>query len=263
MIKQRTKIVGVVLIATRKGSKERRLFLCDHASVGRSEENDLILAGDKTSPRHGRFHYRKQEVVVVDLRSKRGIALNGARIGGEEPAVSKSRPLRESDVLAIGDWEIRFVPDDLVIETQEERTLFDAIANEPSSDDVRQVYGDWLEERGRTAEAELIAIERLSASLAKTNPRQKELEKQRRELCRAPNLRASWRAVVTRPKVIGCDHRPKKECPGSWDRLTPTDELRIRTCAECSKHVYFITDPKHAERQARRRQCVVLDPGVE
>jgi uncharacterized protein (TIGR02996 family) len=262
--------VGVILIANPVAGdlEERRLFLCDHASVGKADDCDLILPGETTSSRHARFHWRDNELVIVDLQSRGGVFLNGERIGGESggptwtPSVTK-RVVRERDVVRIGDWEIRYVPDDLVIATEEERGMFDAIAKDPSSDDVRQVYGDWLEEHGRTVEAELIAIERLAASLdggsGKDKKKQRELEVKRRELARAPHLRASWRCVVTRPMIEGCF---KDTCPSSWDRLTPTSELRIRKCPTCTKQVYFMTDKEHAHRRVRR-QLVVIDPGVE
>jgi uncharacterized protein (TIGR02996 family) len=253
-----SKRVGVILIANRlagAAKKERRLFVCDHASVGRADDCDLILPGEKTSSRHARFHWRDNELVVVDLASRGGVFVNGERQSAMKCVV------RESDVVRIGDWEIRWVPDDLVIETDEEKAMFEAIAKDPASDDVRQVYGDWLEERGRTVEAELIAIERLSASLpAKEKKKLRDLEKKRRELARAPHLRASWRCVVTRPTIEGCFQ--KNKCPGSWDRLSPTPELRIRKCTSCSRQVYFMTDKDHAQRRVRR-QCIVVDPGVE
>jgi hypothetical protein len=70
-------------------------------SVGRSEENSLVLEGDGfASARHARVEAGRDGIWLVDLGSTNGTQVNGERIEGR-------RRLREGDVVRIGDTELR------------------------------------------------------------------------------------------------------------------------------------------------------------
>jgi hypothetical protein len=70
-------------------------------TVGRSEENSLVLEGDGfASARHARVEAGRDGIWLVDLGSTNGTQVNGERIEGR-------RRLREGDLIRIGDTELR------------------------------------------------------------------------------------------------------------------------------------------------------------
>lgn len=60
-------------------------------TLGRADENDIVLSGDLVSRKHARLHVRGEELVVEDLGSR-----NGSKVNGE--------PLTGSRAIAVGDY---------------------------------------------------------------------------------------------------------------------------------------------------------------
>jgi len=52
------------------------------ATLGRAEENDIVLSGDLVSRRHARFHVKGDLLQVEDLGSRNGTRLNGRQLTG-------------------------------------------------------------------------------------------------------------------------------------------------------------------------------------
>ncbi|MBM4380189.1 MAG: FHA domain-containing protein [Deltaproteobacteria bacterium] len=52
------------------------------ATLGRAEENDIVLSGDLVSRRHARFHVKGELLQVEDLGSRNGTRLNGRQLTG-------------------------------------------------------------------------------------------------------------------------------------------------------------------------------------
>ena len=52
------------------------------ATLGRAEENDIVLSGDLVSRRHARFHVRGDQLQVEDLGSRNGTRVNGKPLTG-------------------------------------------------------------------------------------------------------------------------------------------------------------------------------------
>ena len=70
-------------------------------TVGRGEQNDLVLDGDEfASSRHARIEARGDGVWVQDLDSTNGTFLNGARVVGAER-------MSPGDVLRVGETDLR------------------------------------------------------------------------------------------------------------------------------------------------------------
>lgn len=63
--------------------------------IGRSSGCDLVLDDELSSRRHCRIEVRGERVVLVDLDSRNGVLVNGARVVGE-------RELHHGEVIAIG-----------------------------------------------------------------------------------------------------------------------------------------------------------------
>jgi ABC transport system ATP-binding/permease protein len=73
------------------------------ATMGRAGENDVVVAGERVSRRHARIEQRDGEFWILDLGSRHGTAVNGARLG-QEP-----RLLASGDMIEIGDERLRFL----------------------------------------------------------------------------------------------------------------------------------------------------------
>jgi len=71
-------------------------------TVGRSPENDWVLADASLSRHHARFEWSPQGLAVRDLGSRFGTALNGA-------AVKDPMPVRPGDELILGNVQVQVV----------------------------------------------------------------------------------------------------------------------------------------------------------
>ena len=71
-------------------------------SIGRDETCDIRIQSPYVSRQHARIESRDDEFLLVDLGSRNGSLLNGARVEG-------IAPLHAGDVIAIGDASIRCV----------------------------------------------------------------------------------------------------------------------------------------------------------
>lgn len=81
--------------------------------IGRGEGCDLVLADEDVSRVHAAIERTANGTRVRDLGSKNGIAVTGERITGE-------RPLRDGDVLRMGETVLRFVdPEDRYLRQME------------------------------------------------------------------------------------------------------------------------------------------------
>jgi ABC transport system ATP-binding/permease protein len=81
----------------------RRFSLEEELTLGRAEENDVVLADERASRRHARVVRSDGHFVLIDLSSRHGTYLEGERVSGQ------SRPLESGDAIAIGDQTIRFL----------------------------------------------------------------------------------------------------------------------------------------------------------
>ena len=72
-------------------------------TIGRGDENDLVLDAERASRRHARIAVADSGWVLEDLGSAGGTLLNGARVDGE-PA-----PLRAGDEIVIEGERLRFL----------------------------------------------------------------------------------------------------------------------------------------------------------
>lgn len=69
--------------------------------LGRSEENQIVLAGENVSRQHGKLRLTSGTLRLEDLGSRNGILLNGRALEG-------AAVLREGDVVEIGDNRLSF-----------------------------------------------------------------------------------------------------------------------------------------------------------
>jgi ABC-type multidrug transport system ATPase subunit/pSer/pThr/pTyr-binding forkhead associated (FHA) protein len=81
----------------------RRFALETELTLGRADDNDVVLADERASRHHARIVRREEGFIVVDLGSRHGTYLEGERVSRQ------SRTLESGDAIAIGDQVIRFL----------------------------------------------------------------------------------------------------------------------------------------------------------
>lgn len=82
-------------------SSERRVpLLGPVVSIGRVEDNDIVLGHLSTSRRHARIETTGEEVTILDLESRNGTWVNGRRV--------QRAPLHTGDEVRLGDVDMRY-----------------------------------------------------------------------------------------------------------------------------------------------------------
>ena len=97
------------VVVHEKGGKTRRVeFTGDAFSVGRGEDNSLVLDRANVSTHHLRMRRKDGSIEVVDLDSTNGTYVNGRRL-------NEARPVRRSDRIYLGDFILMLEGDDEAI----------------------------------------------------------------------------------------------------------------------------------------------------
>jgi uncharacterized protein (TIGR02996 family) len=138
---------------------------------------------------------------------------------------------------------------------KDEDALVNAILESPNDDALRQVYADWLEERG-DPRGELLRTEAALAALPAKDKRAGKLRARLQELRLGIDER--WLALLDRAPLEGC-FRFRLKCPQRWEGLKPTEEPSVRFCEACRSKVFHCTTLEHAQRHATRGHCVAVD----
>jgi diguanylate cyclase (GGDEF)-like protein len=81
----------------------RYLLATQQLTIGRIEDNDIVLPSDCVSRRHSRLELRGEEVFIVDLASTNGTFVN------DEPKPVKERRLNRGDQLKVGDTIFKYL----------------------------------------------------------------------------------------------------------------------------------------------------------
>lgn len=97
-----------VVVHEKGGRTQRFPFEGSHFSVGREEDNDLVLDRVNISKHHLRFRRHEGRVEVLDLGSTNGTYVNGRKVG-------QPRGLRRSDRVYVGDYILMLEGDDPAI----------------------------------------------------------------------------------------------------------------------------------------------------
>ena len=71
-------------------------------SIGRSEDQDLILPSNGVSRSHAKINIHRDDLYITDAGSKNGTMINGSKV------LSKTR-LRDHDIMKIGGYEFTIV----------------------------------------------------------------------------------------------------------------------------------------------------------
>lgn len=254
-----------ILVVARAGEPERRYPIeteegARELTVGRSGTCDIQLGRANVHRTHARIAYRPSDgaFVVTDLNTQTGTYVNGTRVRGEAT-------LEPGDTLFIGDHKIRLedgrpVGADSMDPSEQE--FLAALDRSPTDDATRLVYGDWLEERGRSVEAEVLVLEAQIRAMGPDDPLLGPRGERLRKL--AARCEPTWLRVVSRAPIERCPEvRFTLSCPKTWDMLKPTEDPTVRACDACKKNVYYAPTIEEARRRAQDGACVALHIGLE
>jgi len=190
---------------------------------------------------------RGPRAILADLESCNGTWVNGARL--VEPHV-----LANGDEIQIGGHRLEVRVDITRVlphtpppppvsprDATETQLLAQIAAREPGS---REVYADWLGDRGRERES---AFVRAQDDLVQLRARD------------AAGFDARWRLQISRPAIERCAPEFAFRCPKDWGALAPTKAPAVRFCSGCAKPVYYAATVAEARERAANRECVALD----
>jgi pilus assembly protein CpaF len=92
--------VFAVVIHEKGGAERRETFETSELTVGRVQDNELMLPKGNVSKRHARLLYRDGRFIVTDLNSTNGTYVNRRRI-------TQATIVREGDRIYVGDFVLR------------------------------------------------------------------------------------------------------------------------------------------------------------
>ena len=97
-----------VVVHEKGGRTQRFNFESDQFSVGREEDNDLVLDRVNISKHHLRFRRSQGSIEIIDLGSTNGTYVNGRK-------VAQPRSVRRADRIYVGDYILMLEGDDTAI----------------------------------------------------------------------------------------------------------------------------------------------------
>jgi pilus assembly protein CpaF len=120
------------IVITERGGSQRQLdFDLAELSIGRLDENEIVLPRGNVSKRHARIKLEDGEYLLLDLQSTNGTYINGRKVMGATPVVS-------GDKIYIGDFVLS------LRDAAEQAFSTHAEASEPidMSDEVAELEGE-------------------------------------------------------------------------------------------------------------------------
>ncbi len=252
-----------LVISEREGPPLTPLvFSKPEVTLGRVQGNDVVLPRGNVSKRHARLIYKDGKYILVDLRSTNGTYVTGRKL--TSPLV-----VRTTDKIYIGDYlltiadepedaptlagvSVPYIPADAT-----EQQLLEALVR--GDEMSREVYADWLEERG-DARAEFLRLQQQIVHTAPDDPALAHRTSRLRVL--VDELPLPWRVQVARPPVEGCEIQFELQCPREWGSFQPTDNPSVRHCDTCRKSVHSCGSVVEARRHATLGNCIAIDLGA-
>ncbi|MBL9101018.1 MAG: Flp pilus assembly complex ATPase component TadA [Myxococcales bacterium] len=104
-----------VVVHEKGGQTQRFSFKADSFSIGREDDNDLVLDRVNVSKHHLRFQRVGGHVEVIDLESTNGTYLNGRK-------VQSPRTVRRTDRVYVGDYILMLEGDDALLASAQAAT---------------------------------------------------------------------------------------------------------------------------------------------
>ncbi|MFO0824699.1 MAG: TIGR02996 domain-containing protein [Gemmataceae bacterium] len=143
--------------------------------------------------------------------------------------------------------------------SDEDKAFIRTILNNPAELTGWLAYADWLDERD-DIRAEFVRLQLQLLNPDGTKPEVAFPLEEMRVHERLEELRSlldpNWLAVFERSPIENCDDEFAFKCPKKWERLTGTDNPRVRYCLTCDKKVYHCLTTREAQRRAELGLCV-------
>jgi uncharacterized protein (TIGR02996 family) len=125
-----------------------------------------------------------------------------------------------------------------------EQHLIAQLRAKPQDSEARLVYGDWLEERGLNAKAQIVKLrEHLDTFM------------------HVQATKLEWRVICARTPI---EHCIQNKCPQSWDALVamPGQDF-TRNCERCQRVVRYCADKTDVRTAAWDQGPVVFDAALD
>ncbi len=91
----------ISITVTHNNEKTQYEFDKFEVSIGRSEQNDLVLSSNGISRRHLRIVYKDNQLIAIDMHSINGVYINGAQI--VQPTLVNTQ-----DIIALDEYSLTF-----------------------------------------------------------------------------------------------------------------------------------------------------------
>jgi uncharacterized protein (TIGR02996 family) len=235
----------------------RFLFPLQTIWIGTARSNDLALSGPDIDERHACFVIYDR-TTAIRVMSQRFPTYLGTR------RVPAGIDVRERDTVSIGAYRltasrVAFAS----VAAQEAYTATDpveqALLQAAATGDAqsREVYADWLEERGELVRASFLRVQDQLVGVRPDDDRFRVLTAQLGAL--AAQIDAGWRIRIASPSVERCGAAFDFRCPMTWSALQPTARDGVRHCNGCQRDVYYALSVGEARAFAKQGHCVALD----
>src|SRR4051812_509256 len=199
----------------------------DSFVIGRFAPLGVTLPDPSIEVVHARVDTLDGEMFV---RAHAPVRVNGTAI--------TVRPLRDSDVIAVGPYVIGV---ELVDDDTERRLLAAIDAGDHAS---RLIYADWLEERNEPVRAEYVRLQEVLIEADAADGAFVERAERLRHI--ASRVPTEWRLRLARTPIERCAVAFEIPCPRDWGSLAPTGRDAERHCGACNKTVRYCTTVEEA-----------------
>jgi uncharacterized protein (TIGR02996 family) len=222
-------------------------------TIGFDNRNDIVLADSTVMHLHARLTLVEDRIVVEPLNGSALFVDDKPLAGPTEVGLAEWIQLGET-VLSVlrGDRAPERNHDEHRAASVEEAGFLAALRLDPSDDETRLVYADWLEAAECPVTAGYLRLE-LAGRVDITTSELVE----RATMITTPE----WRVLVCRGPIGHCDRMQR--CPGRWHALAPTREPFTRDCTTCAQPVHYCPDREAVARHGEQRTRVVFDAIVD
>lgn len=211
-------------------------------AIGSDQQNGLVLRDGEAAPKHCVL-----ELADEGAHAWRVVVLAPLTLDDRPLAPGAQQVARDGASLVLGAYTIVLALQEPALsrEPTEARLLADILRGDVPS---REVYADWLDERGVAERAEFLRVQEAFVAT-----RDVAHWHRLRELAARPHVDLAWRRRVSRPFIERCG-RPG--CPLDWGGLVSTARADVRRCGTCSAEVHYCGS-RHESR--RHGGLVVVD----
>lgn len=181
----------LIAVTTPKGQRTEEECTINSCTIGKSDENRIMLQGWTVGRSHATIHRRKEGVYVEDHRSSAGTKINGDKVSGEYG------PLKPGDKITICDYVLE------VLDLEEETEPVATEAAPAANSSAPAVESETSEDKTRSEIAETLAVlKHLHQQLIKQmDLRRVDVNRQNEEELRANTL-AMLEEIVAQDKTI-------------------------------------------------------------